>query len=131
MKTRGVKISIDTFEYQLIHLKCKDKEGLGVRRRINTTIKSNKQSLVHVESTLLVLLDSVSHRVALLDGDTLTPDLVNDIFCTKLNSLPALWGRFLLDHIEERRNVTSIICKRTTSSALIQTGGNAKCKIKL
>ena len=29
--------------------KYKDREGLGVRKRINTTVKSTYQSLIHVE----------------------------------------------------------------------------------
>ena len=34
--------------------KCKDKEGLGVRKGINTTVKSTYQSSIHVECTVLI-----------------------------------------------------------------------------
>ena len=49
----GTKISITHPKINLSIWKCKDKEGFGVRKRINTTVKSTYQSLIHVECSVL------------------------------------------------------------------------------
>ena len=53
--------------------KCKDKEGLGVRKRINATVKSTCQSSIHVECTVQRGCAQPFNRFVSLGVTTLEP----------------------------------------------------------